>query len=182
METKNTSRSVRKIINQYGFVDMVLVDPVHVMIDDPKFQYNWHLFFVYIAPVLSVMKSQFNFLMNYCNSFKDILIVGDFNAILRSNGKRDRQRNLCPKSFLFHNVVNSICLRDLSFKGPITTWNNRWTGDANEERLDRGLAFINWFFQYPYIIAHHLEDVGSDHRPILFNLNSNCAKVKNTFV
>lgn len=125
METKNTSRSVRKIINQYGFVDMVLVDPVHVMIDDPKFQYNWHLFFVYIAPVLSVMKSQFNFLMNYCNSFKDILIVGDFNAILRSNGKRDRQRNLCPKSFLFHNVVNSICLRDLSFKGPITTWNNR---------------------------------------------------------
>lgn len=62
------------------------------------------------------------------------------------------------------------------------TWNNRRDGPKNtQERLNRGLASISWFFNYPDAMAYHLEDISLDHRLVLFRFTPNAIKAKKLF-
>lgn len=62
------------------------------------------------------------------------------------------------------------------------TWNNHRAGLKNiQERIDKFLFSNNWLLNYPEAQVHHLEDLDSDHRPILLILNSNFSKAKRMF-
>lgn len=73
-------------------------------------------------------------------------------------------------------------MRDLNFKGPTFTWNNQRNRDANiQERLDRVLASVAWINKHHDFFFGHLEDRGSDHRPILLGSSSSFPKAQKRF-
>lgn len=86
------------------------------------------------------------------------------------------------KVFKFRQFVDRLQLIDISFKGPPTTWNNRREGIYNiRERLDRCLATHQWLLHYPTATVQHLEDLGSDHRPLWVTFKPPYAKAKQYF-
>ncbi|KAG8638026.1 hypothetical protein MANES_15G185432v8 [Manihot esculenta] len=65
-----------------------------------------------------------------------------------------------------------MALTDMGFMGPVFTWNNRRNEFFNiQERLDRSLVFVNWCNLYPNAFVQHMEDMGSDHRPLLLSIS-----------
>lgn len=84
------------------------------------------------------------------------------------------------------NESHDFGLTDVSFKGPITTWNNHRNGSNNvQERLDCGLASTSCLFHYLNALSYHLEDIGSessDHHPVLFKFHSDMVKANNFFL
>ncbi|KAG8478166.1 hypothetical protein CXB51_027946 [Gossypium anomalum] len=64
--------------------------------------------------------------------------------------------------------VDLAQLQDLGFKGPLFTWHcsNLF------ERLDRALRNEVWLEFYPSSLVSHLPTIKSDHRPLIFNFNS----------
>ena len=62
---------------------------------------------------------------------------------------------------------------DLGFVGNPFTWcNNRQDYATIKERLDRGLASLDWVHLYPEFSFTHLSTSISDHNPIYFNTNT----------
>ncbi|KAG8650693.1 hypothetical protein MANES_07G062580v8, partial [Manihot esculenta] len=106
-------------------------------------------------------------------------LVGDFNCVLNSWEKKGGNAVNWNVADSFRFLINSLGLTDLGFRGPIFTWNNRRDGSLNiQERLDRSLASINWIHLYPSVAVEHLEDRGSDHRPLLVNISPSMPKAK----
>ncbi len=61
---------------------------------------------------------------------------------------------------------------DLGFSGSKYTWHNkRWGRQAIKERLDRGIANLEWRQTFPKAILRHLGTLNSDHSPILLDSN-----------
>ncbi len=61
---------------------------------------------------------------------------------------------------------------DLGFVGNKFTWTNRrWGRHAIRERLDRGIANIDWRLAFPRASVYHLGTVNSDHCPLIINDN-----------
>ncbi|OIT01550.1 hypothetical protein A4A49_17458 [Nicotiana attenuata] len=61
---------------------------------------------------------------------------------------------------------------DLGFYGPRYTWSTGW-GPCSIvwKRLDRGLANDNWLSSFPATTITHLASAGSDHSPLLMEMN-----------
>lgn len=71
----------------------------------------------------------------------------------------------------FWEAVFDNDLSDLSHEGPLYTWSNKQDGIKHiQERLDRYLACDNLRKISPNASVNHLGFNGSDHRPILLNL------------
>ena len=61
---------------------------------------------------------------------------------------------------------------DLGFIGNKFTWHNKRCGrHVIRERLDKGIANIDWRLKFPKAIILHLGLINSDHYPILLNTN-----------
>lgn len=61
---------------------------------------------------------------------------------------------------------------ELGFCGPLYTWSNKRRGIANiKERIDRGLANIQWKEIFPESKVSHIPCPSSDHCPILLDTN-----------
>ncbi|KAG8644002.1 hypothetical protein MANES_11G088101v8 [Manihot esculenta] len=85
-------------------------------------------------------------------------------------------------SLVFKNFISTVGLLDLGFYGPKFTWNNRRFGNANIcKHLDRSLASYNWIYLHLHANISHLDDLGSDHRPLLLNLYPSTSKAKRLF-
>ncbi|XP_016199352.1 uncharacterized protein LOC107640341 [Arachis ipaensis] len=70
----------------------------------------------------------------------------------------------------------------MGFNGDKFTWWNRSCQDsAIRERLDRGLLSPKLREEYPWASVTHLEDTGSDHRPLLMCTNQTTHKGKRRF-
>lgn len=83
------------------------------------------------------------------------------------------------KLLFFKNFIMEHSLFDLGFVGYPCSWNNRWAGEGNnQEHLDRFLASNQWQGLYEYYKVYHLEELRSNHRPILLDSNATCIKVK----
>ncbi|XP_019240872.1 PREDICTED: uncharacterized protein LOC109220861 [Nicotiana attenuata] len=69
--------------------------------------------------------------------------------------------------------TDSYCgLTDLGFYGPKYTWSNgRGPGSIVWKRLDRGLANDEWLTSFPATTITHLASAGSDHSPLLLEIN-----------
>lgn len=73
---------------------------------------------------------------------------------------------------LFWDTCQACDLWDIEFRSNDFTWWNGREGDHSvEERLDRFLASTSWSVCFPWAEVLHLDEVLSDHLPILLKLN-----------
>ncbi|OIT38852.1 hypothetical protein A4A49_65613, partial [Nicotiana attenuata] len=69
-------------------------------------------------------------------------------------------------------IAEDCGLTDLGYYGPRYTWSNgRGPCAIVWKRLDRGLANDNWLAAYPATNISHLASTGSDHSPLLMEMN-----------
>ncbi|KAG8632605.1 hypothetical protein MANES_18G036550v8, partial [Manihot esculenta] len=209
METKNSDHFVRKKLQLCGFVNMLFVSPigrsggllvawrdhlnftiekytsflVHVTISYQLINKTWSALFCYFSCLDIICIEQFKFLLDYHHNLREaILLVGDFNCVLNYWEKKGGNVVNWNVVDSFRFLINSLGLTDLGFRGPIFTWNNHRDGSLNiQERLDRSLASINWIHLYSSAVVEHLEDWGSDHRPLLVNISPSMPKAKRLF-
>lgn len=129
------------------------------------------------------MRAQFDFILNYQSQLlPSFLLLGDFNAFLKTSEKVGGDLSFHAKMRLFNDFYQNMGVLDLGFSSPMMTWNNRRDGTLNiQERIDRGLASASWLNTYPRASIQHLSDQGSDHRPLLLLLSPQIFKSKGYF-
>ncbi|XP_059430102.1 uncharacterized protein LOC132163748 [Corylus avellana] len=101
------------------------------------------------------------------------LCIGDFNFVLdqseKLGGRPVASSSHCP----FRNFIDQHGMVDLGFVGNPFTWCNNRKGFATiKERLDRGLASLEWVHLHPDFSLIHLPASISDHNPISLNTNT----------
>lgn len=95
------------------------------------------------------------------------LVVGDFNQILfdieKKGGPLRSQREMNE----FREALDDCNLQDLGYTGDAFTW---WNMQADPmavfERLDRGVATLEWVTLLPHVSVSHLPRDRSDHKPL----------------
>jgi hypothetical protein len=110
------------------------------------------------------------------------LCIGDFNHVLDQSEKLGglpvASSSYCP----FKHFIDHHGLVDLGFVGNPFTWcNNRKGLDTIKERLDRGLAFIDWIHLHPEFSLLHILATHSNHHPISLNTNLSSACLSRPF-
>jgi hypothetical protein len=98
------------------------------------------------------------------------LCIGDFNAITSQTNKLGgRSFN----RFYFNNFaqfMNQFGMIDLGFSSNSFTWSNHCQcSSLIKERLDRGIASIQWVQQFPSYSISHLPAHTSDQNPLLLD-------------
>nr|XP_009595999.1 uncharacterized protein LOC104091923 [Nicotiana tomentosiformis] len=79
-------------------------------------------------------------------------------------------------------MIENCGLTDLGFYGPRYTWSNG-SGICSIvwKRLDRGLVNDNWLSIFPATTITHLASTGSDHSPLLMEINVRQDSIKKYF-
>ncbi|KAL5574982.1 hypothetical protein UlMin_016681 [Ulmus minor] len=100
------------------------------------------------------------------------LCGGDLNEILfdyEKSGGGNRAPSLMQN---FRECLDHCGLADLGYRGPHFTW-YRGNNNSNliQEKLDRMLGNQSWLHLFPNSVVCHLRFRGSDHRPLLKELD-----------
>ncbi|XP_049399717.1 uncharacterized protein LOC125863742 [Solanum stenotomum] len=99
--------------------------------------------------------------------------VGDFNVITDIDEKLGGIPYNMRKSLDFIGVIEACGLMDLGFNGPRFTWSNqRGINFRIWKRLDRAMVNDRWLKDMPQTNITHLPSVGSDHCPLLMEMNA----------
>ncbi|KAH0725048.1 hypothetical protein KY284_000913 [Solanum tuberosum] len=99
--------------------------------------------------------------------------VGDFNVITDIDEKLGGIPYNMRKSLEFIGVIEACGLMLLGFNGPKFTWSNqRGINFRIWKRLDRAMVNDNWLQNMPHTCITHLPSVGSDHCPLLMEMNA----------
>ncbi|KAH0734895.1 hypothetical protein KY285_010602 [Solanum tuberosum] len=99
--------------------------------------------------------------------------IGDFNVIRAIKEKLGGLPYNMRKSLEFIVVIEVCGLMDLGFNGQKFTWsNNRGINYRVWKRLDRGMVNDSWVEKIPHTTITHLPSVGSDHCPLLMEINA----------
>ncbi|WOL16390.1 hypothetical protein Cni_G25177 [Canna indica] len=140
---------------------------------DPVQQVNWNVLAVHFHSNARIKNLQYDrALLLLSRSASYSLVIGDFNAISSLDEKQGGRQKSPSSVAEFIDFINMAGLVDLDYIGPKFTWNNKSiSGALIQERLDRGLATGPWRHLYPMSLIHHLDDVGSDHRPLMLISN-----------
>ncbi|KAI9084260.1 hypothetical protein K1719_033767 [Acacia pycnantha] len=101
------------------------------------------------------------------------LMAGDFNEIktpLEQKGGGRINETRCRK---FNEWIQNCNLIDVEANGPYFTWRGpKWEGlDRVYKRLDRCLCNVHWLENFANAEIRVIPRVGSDHHPMLVNLN-----------
>ncbi|XP_057760601.1 uncharacterized protein LOC130980978 [Arachis stenosperma] len=108
--------------------------------------------------------------------------MGDFNAITTHHEKEGGKSKSNTSIQDFNDFINSGNLMDLGYEGEKFTWCNRqFGGNLIRERLHRVLVSRSWREEFPNAYVTHLEDFGSDHRPLLLCEERQIRKNKRRF-
>lgn len=98
------------------------------------------------------------------------LCPGDFNRIVSQDEKPGGRPFNSSSPPGLAQLIQSHSLIDLGFADNKFTWSNKRENKANiKERLDRGIANIQWRELFPRATFLHLPAVSSDHNPLLLN-------------
>ncbi|XP_015954143.1 uncharacterized protein LOC127747488 [Arachis duranensis] len=112
----------------------------------------------------------------------DYVIMGDFNTITAYHEKEGGRSKSASSIEGFNNFLNMDGTVDLGFEGCRFTWSNRqYGGNLVREWLNRCLATPNWCEAYPRSAVVHLNDQGSNHRPILLITEEEQKTIKRRF-
>ncbi|KAK4707018.1 hypothetical protein R3W88_033432 [Solanum pinnatisectum] len=99
--------------------------------------------------------------------------VEDFNVITDTDEKLGGNTYNMRKSMDFIGIIEACGLMDLGFNGPRFTWSNqRGINFRIWKRLDRAMVNDKWLQNMPQTTITHLPSVGSDHRPLLMEMNT----------
>ncbi|KAK4706802.1 hypothetical protein R3W88_033634 [Solanum pinnatisectum] len=99
--------------------------------------------------------------------------VGDYNVITTIEEKLGGVPYNMKKSLDFIATIEACGLIDLGFSGQKFTWSNkRGIGHRIWKRLDRALIHDTWLEKMPQTTITHLPSVGSDHCPLLMEMNT----------
>lgn len=104
--------------------------------------------------------------------------LGDLNDVLKQREKRGGRDVRASSSRGLAHFMESCGMVDLGFSGCNFTWSNKRPGLANiRERIDRGIANVQWRMTFPNTAIQHYEYAPSDHVPLILNLfGNNCLK------
>ncbi|KAA3471106.1 Endonuclease/exonuclease/phosphatase [Gossypium australe] len=101
------------------------------------------------------------------------LVTGDFNEILYSFEKSGGVPRDQKRMEAFRETLEECQLMDIGYSGVWFTWERGNLPETNiRERLDRGVANVEWLLLFPMGNIHHLPYSTSDHCPILINIDS----------
>ncbi|GMJ01786.1 hypothetical protein HRI_003847800 [Hibiscus trionum] len=172
VEASGFSGGIWVLWNHSLSVDVVAISSqfVHSFISIPGINKSFFFMFVYASPTPAFRSTLWNQLLALIPDTNwSWALGGDFNVIAdcseRSGGSQ-RRLGVCR---LFKDFLFSSCLMDMGFHGSIYTWQR---GDLLQ-RLDRFLCSPNWYDHFPNSEVVHLQRLGSDHCPILLNIDRN---------
>jgi hypothetical protein len=137
---------------------------------------------VYMVPLVSVTNLPSGTLTAIGEDFASPwLCIGNFNFILdqseKLEGKSAASSFHCP----FKTFIDHLGLVNLGFVGNTFTWCNNRQGLATiKERLDRGLASLDWIHLHPDFSFIHLPASISDN-PISLNTNTTSSYLPRPF-
>ena len=109
------------------------------------------------------------------------LLTGDFNDLLDNSEKVGGPLRWEGSFLAFRNFVSKNGLWDLQFSGNSLSWRGTRYSHHIKSRLDRAMANLAWFEQFPSGRSEYLRFEGSDHRPLLTHLDQNLIKKKGVF-
>lgn len=107
-------------------------------------------------------------------------MTGDFNDIASSKEKTGggMKEPRCIKNFL--EMMSNARLKTLASKGLAYTWTNKRDDEARE-RIDRVLVNMDWIETFPNSVVQNLPLLGSDHSPMLLQLDVQERKARKAF-
>ena len=110
------------------------------------------------------------------------LCIGDFNFVLDQSEKLGGRPITNSSHCSFKGFIDQLGLVDLRFVGNPFTWCNNRQGFATiKERLDKGLASLDWIHQHLEFSLTHLPASIYDHNPISLNTNTSSAYLPRPF-
>jgi hypothetical protein len=132
---------------------------------------KWMISFVYGPPH---QKSASDFWDKLANCSLDTglpwLCIGDFNAIISPIDKFGGRPFYSNFNNSFSHFLNTMGMIDLGFSGNPYTWSNNRQGlGLIKERLDRGIASLEWIHTFPNFFVTHLPAHTSDHNPLILD-------------
>lgn len=109
------------------------------------------------------------------------LLTGDFNDLLDNTEKVGGPPRWEGSFLAFRNFVSKNGLWDLQFSGNSLSWRGTRYSHHIQSRLDRVMANIAWFEDFPSGRSEYLRFEDSDHRPLLTHFDQNLIKKKGIF-
>ncbi|KAG8481936.1 hypothetical protein CXB51_026729 [Gossypium anomalum] len=98
------------------------------------------------------------------------IVLGDFNEIIHSFKKKGGRLRAERQMEDFRMALDDCGLINVGYVGRWFTWERGRVLSTNiRERLDRGVATLNWFNLCPQYQLEHLTHSFSDHCPILLD-------------
>lgn len=147
-----------------------LLDSVIKVDGGEPFRVSW-----FYGPSRDEDKSAFwNGIMSFENNLNlPWLCIGDFNELLWPHEKQGGNEWSLNKRRFLRDFMDAHDLSDLGFKGQQFTWKSNWETAAGHifERLDRGVADMCWLEKWPNTTVSHCTRVGSDHNPIIVDID-----------
>ncbi|KAK5775805.1 hypothetical protein PVK06_043747 [Gossypium arboreum] len=99
-----------------------------------------------------------------------LVVLGDFNKIAHSFEKKGSRLRAERQMDDFRTVLDECDFNDLGYIGKWFTWERgRFLSTNIRERLDRGVATLNWVNLCPSYQLDNLNDFFSDHYLILLD-------------
>lgn len=98
------------------------------------------------------------------------LVAGDFNQILFDAEKKGGAIRSQREMNEFREALDDCELQEIGYTGDLFTWwNKQEAPNAVFERLDRGVASLDWVVLLPHVTVTHLPRDRSDHKPLKFS-------------
>jgi exonuclease III len=134
------------------------ISHINAVFRDDKRQVLWRITGFYGAPKKEKRKASWQLLHRLGDqNILPWIVIGDFNEILVGSEKFGKAEKRESQMQDFRDILDQCQLRDLGYRGPWFTWDNRRQGTENiRERLDRAVASNEWMELYPNAMVKHL--------------------------
>ncbi|KAA3472243.1 reverse transcriptase [Gossypium australe] len=142
---------------------------IDVLATDQNEDHQWRFTGFYGSPYAREREDSWNLLRRLGqNAEQPRLVCGDFNEIMYGSEKICGLPREERRMEAFRNVLEDYRLMDLGYSGHWFTWERGNLPETNiRERLDRGVANVNWMSRFPETNVKHLLHSTSDHCPLL---------------
>lgn len=152
---------------------------INALIQGPQADFTWKFTGFYGHPEASKRHEAWA-LLRYLGHLDPLpwMCIGGFNEVVNGTekwGGRTRHRRGMQE---FQRALEDCGLSDLGFCGSKYTWSHCQDGiNFIKERLDRGVANLEWRHYYPEAVVNVDAAVSSDHAPLILSLLNNGSKV-----
>ncbi|WMV45632.1 hypothetical protein MTR67_039017 [Solanum verrucosum] len=112
-------------------------------------------------------------LFHFSNMDTPWCTIGDFNVITSTKEKYGGIPYNMNKSLDFITIIEASGLMDIGYSGQHYTWCNQRAAEAKVwKRLDRAMVNDKWLELMPQTTITHLPSIGSDHCPLLMEMEA----------